>query len=188
MDKANQLLRDDNDDERKEERTVLCNVSDDQVGVLPDFSSLVRLGLSDEELDQGRLSRSVGSEDGDTGREGDLERDVVELGGRGGRVLESDVTHLHERLLLGLDSVEERRVGELEEVVVGGRELVVGPGLGDVLDERLEVSRVPLNLESVEVKNVGGDVVEESRVVCRHERGQRARTQGGNAEGTYARR
>ena len=57
MDKANQLLRDDDDDERKEERTVLGNVSDDQVGVLPDFSSLVRLGLSDEELDQGRLSR-----------------------------------------------------------------------------------------------------------------------------------
>jgi hypothetical protein len=86
---------------------VLGNVSDDQVGVLPYLSTLVGLSLSDEKLDEGRLSGSVGSEDGDTGRERDLEGDVVELLGRGGGVLESDVPHLHERLLLGLDSLEE---------------------------------------------------------------------------------
>jgi hypothetical protein len=97
-------VRDARDDD--ERLTVLGNVSDDQVGVLPDLSTLVGLSLSDEELDEGRLSGSVGSEDGDTRRERDLEGDVVELlGGRGG-VLESDVPHLHERLLLGLDSLD----------------------------------------------------------------------------------
>lgn len=159
----------------EEGRTVLSDVSNDQVGVLPDFSTLVRLGLSDEKLDEGTLSGSVGSEDGDTGREGDLKRDVVQLGRRGSGVLEPNVTHLHERLLLGLDSVEERGVGELEEVVVGGSELVVRLGLGDVLDERLEVSRVSLDLEAVKVKDVGRDVVEEARVVCGRTRTRSAR-------------
>lgn len=149
----------------RERRTVLGDVSDNQVGVLPDLSSEVGLSLSYEELDEGRLSGSVGSEDGDTGRERDLERDVVELGSGGSRVLESDVAHLHERLLLGLDSVEERRVGELEQVVLGGVELVVDLGLGDMLNEGLEVSGIPLDLEAVKVEDVGGDVVEESRVV-----------------------
>lgn len=155
---------------------VLGDVSDDEVGVLPDLTTLVGLGLSDEELDEGRLSGSVGSEDGDTRREGDLERDVVELlDGRGG-VLESDVAHLHERLLLGLDTVEEGRVGELELVLLVDVELVVGLGLGNVLDEGLEVTWVPLNLEAVKVEDVGGDVVEEARVVCEegNERGQPA--------------
>jgi hypothetical protein len=92
--------------------SVLGNVSDDQVGVLPDLTTLVGLGLTDEELDEGRLSGSVGTENGDTGGEGDLEGDVVELGNGGGGVLETDVTHLHERLLLGLDTVEERRLCE----------------------------------------------------------------------------
>jgi hypothetical protein len=152
---------------------VLSDVSDDKVGVLPDLTTLVGLGLSDKELDEGRLSRSVGSEDSDTGGEGNLERDVVELlDGRGG-VLESNVTHLHERLFLGLDSVEKGRVGELELVLLVDVELVVGLGLGDVLDEGLEVTRVPLNLEAVKVEDVGGDVVEEARVVCWEKEGER---------------
>ena len=64
-----------------------------------------------------------------------------------------------------LDTVQEWWVGEFEEVIVGGSEFVIRFRLGDVLDESLEVSRITLNLESVEVKNVGGNVVEESRVV-----------------------
>lgn len=145
--------------------SVLGNVSDDQVGVLPDLTTLVGLGLSDEELDEGRLSGSVGSENGDTRRERDLERDVVQLLNGRGRVLERDVTHLHERLLLGLDTVEEGRVREREVVVLEGVELVVRLRLGDELDERVEVTRVTLDLELVQVEDVGTDVVEESRVV-----------------------
>jgi hypothetical protein len=145
--------------------SVLGNVSDDQVRVLPDFSSLVGLGLSDEELDEGRLSGSVGSENGDTRRERDLERDVVELLDGRGRVLEGNVTHFHERLFLGLDTIEERGVGEGEVVVLEGVELVVGLGLGNVLDELVEVTGVTLDLELVQVEDIGTDVVEETRVV-----------------------
>ena len=120
---------------------------------------------------------------------------------RGGRVLESDVTHLHERLLLGLDTVEERRIRELEEVVVGGGEFVVRLGFGDVLDESFEISRISLDLESVQVENIGSDVVEESRVVCARTEGnsstpgsqirvgKRTETEGGaRGRGTYERR
>lgn len=175
-------------DAEKRGLTVLGNVTDDQVGVLPDLSTFVRLGLSDEELDEGRLAGTVGSKDGDTRRERNLERDVVELLDGGGGVLESNVTHLHERLLLGLDTVEERRVGELELVLLVDVELVVGLGLGDVLDEGDKVTGVSLNLEAVKVKNVGGDVVEEARVVC--ERGRRSASgsaQGGERQERYAR-
>ena len=35
-----------------------------------------------------------------------------------------------------------------------------------MLDEGLEVSRISLDLESVQVENVGSDVVKESRIVC----------------------
>lgn len=145
--------------------SVLSDVTDDQVGVFPDFSSLVGFGLSDEKLDEGRFTGSVGSENGDTGRERDLERDVVKLLNGGSRVLESDVTHLHERLLLGLDTIEKGRVGEGEVVILERVELVVSLGLGNELDESVEVTGVPLDLELVQVENVGTDVVEESRVV-----------------------
>jgi hypothetical protein len=70
---------------------VLGDIADDEVGVLPDLAALVGLHLADEELDERRLARAVRAEDGDTRRERDLERDVVELlGGRNG-VLEADL-------------------------------------------------------------------------------------------------
>lgn len=72
--------------------SVLGDVTDDQVRVLPDLTALVGLHVSCEELDEGRLSGTVGSEDGDTGREGDLERDVEQLLDGLGRVLEANLT------------------------------------------------------------------------------------------------
>ena len=57
---------------------MLSDVSDDQVGVLPDFSSLVRLSLSDQKLDESRFSGSVRSENSDSRRERDLQRNVVD--------------------------------------------------------------------------------------------------------------
>ena len=144
---------------------VLGDVADDQVGVLPDLTALVGLGVTDEELDERRLSGTVGTEDGDTGGERNLEGDVVELldGLRG--VLEADLAHLEEGLLLGLDTFEERRVRELELVVLRGLKSVVGAGLRDSLHEGLEVTPVALELEAVEVEHVGDGVVEEGRVV-----------------------
>jgi len=69
---------------------VLSDVADDQVRVLPGLSTLVGLHVADEELDKGRLARTVRSKNGDTGRQGDLERDIVELLDDLGRVLEAD--------------------------------------------------------------------------------------------------
>lgn len=73
--------------------------------------------------------------------------------------------HLQQRLLLGLDTIEQRWVGELELVVLGGLESVVGLGLRDLGHELLEVTTVAAKLEAVEVKDVGDSVVEEARVV-----------------------
>jgi hypothetical protein len=73
--------------------------------------------------------------------------------------------HLDDRLLAGLDTLQEGRVRELELVLLGGRKLVVRSGLGDALDKGLEVAGVALQLEAVEVKNVSRDVVEETGVL-----------------------
>ena len=120
---------------------VLGDVADDQVGVLPDLATLVGLHVADEELDEGRLAGTVGTEDGDTGREGDLEGDVVELldGLRG--VLEADLAHLEKGLLLGLNTVQERGVGELELVVLSSLESVVERASGTCF---MKASRLPL--------------------------------------------
>jgi hypothetical protein len=59
--------------------------------VLPDLTALVRLGVTDEELDERRLAGAVRAEDGDTGGERDLQGDVVQLLDVRGRVLEADL-------------------------------------------------------------------------------------------------
>ena len=61
----------------KQRLTVLRDVSDNQIGVLPDFSTLVGLGFSDQKFDESRFSRSVGSKNRDSRRKRDLQRDVV---------------------------------------------------------------------------------------------------------------
>ncbi|CAG8698874.1 16981_t:CDS:2, partial [Acaulospora colombiana] len=142
---------------------VLGNIANDQVGVLPDFTTLVGLEVANEQLDEGTLSGTVGTENGHTGRERDLEGDIVELLLGLGRVLEANLAHLEERLLLGLDTIEEWWVGEGKLVVLGGFEGVVRLGLWDGLDERLEVTTVPLDLEAVEVEDIG-DVSEASEI------------------------
>lgn len=105
--------------------SVLGNVTDDQVGVLPHGTTQVGLSLTSQQLDQGGLSGTVGTKDGDSRRERDLKVDVVELLDLGGGVLERNVLHLHEGLFLGLDTVEEWWSGELELVVLGDIKLEV---------------------------------------------------------------
>lgn len=145
--------------------SVLSDVTDDQVGVLPDFTTLVGLHITDKELDEGRLSGTVGTKDSDTRRERDLESDIVELLNGLCWVLESNLTHLEQRFLLGLDALEKRGIGELELVVLGGLKSVVRTSFRNSLHERLEVTTVTLELESVQVQNVGDGVVEEAGVV-----------------------
>ena len=144
---------------------VLRDVTDDQVGVLPGLTALVGLHVADEELDERRLAGTVGTEDGDTGGERDLEGDVVELLDSLSGVLEADLAHLEQRLLLGLDTLEERGVRELELVVLLRLERVVRAGLRDSFHERLEVAAVTPELEAVEVEDVGDHVVQEAGIV-----------------------
>jgi hypothetical protein len=112
-----------------------------------------------------------------------LESNIIELlnGLRG--VLESDLTpimfvsdkkdnnsgsgslHLKQTLLLGLNTLKERGVWELEPVVLGGFKGIVRLGLWDSLDESLKVTPVSPELEPVQVKNIGDGIVKEGRVV-----------------------
>jgi hypothetical protein len=112
---------------------VLGDVGDSEVGVLLN-TSRVGEGLSGEELDEGRLSGSVGSDDTDSGREGDGARDVVELGLLGSGVRVGAVGHLEDGTGLRSDTHEGagRGEGELDD---GGGEGVVGLGGGVLLDE-----------------------------------------------------
>lgn len=71
----------------------------------------------------------------------------------------------YDRLLLGLDTIEKRWVGQLELVFFSWVQLVVGLRLWHSLDESLEVTAVPLDLETVQVKNVSDGSVQEARVV-----------------------
>lgn len=73
--------------------------------------------------------------------------------------------HLEQTLLLGLDTLKERGVGELELVVLSGLESVVGLGLGNLLHELLKVTAVSAELEAVQVEDIGDGVVEEGRIV-----------------------
>ena len=71
-----------------------------------------------------------------------------------------------QRLLLGLDTGEKKGVvRELELIVLGRLERVVRASLRDGLHEGLEVAAVALELEAVQVENVGDGVIQESRIV-----------------------
>jgi hypothetical protein len=145
--------------------SVLGNVTDDQIGVLPHGTTEIGFSLSSQDLDQSRFTGTVGTENGDSGRKRDLERDVVQLLLRRSRVLERNISHLHQCLLLGLDTVEEWRVGELELVVLGNIQLEVGSGLGNVTDKGFEVTGVSLELEVVQVESIGDGSVKEIGIV-----------------------
>ena len=83
------------------------------------------------------------------------------LNGLGG-VLESNLAHLQQTLLLGLDTLKKRWVGELEPVVLSSLEGIVGFGLGYLSDEAFEVAFVSPHLEAIQMEHVGNGVVEEA--------------------------
>jgi len=142
---------------------VLGDVGDTNVGVLGD-NTVGGDGLTGQDLDEGRLSGTVGSDDGNTRVEGDLARHVHDgqLGGAGvGKV---NVLELDKGLILGLDTVQETGLGELEGDG-RGRQLVVGLALGVLLNELGQVTLVLLELAGLVVDNTRADSVEESRVV-----------------------
>jgi hypothetical protein len=144
---------------------MLGDITNDQVRVLPDFTPLVGLHIANQELDESRFTGTVGAKDSDTGRKRNLQSNVVELLLGLGRVLEADLTHLEQTLFLGLDTLEEGRIGKLELVILCSLESVIRLGFGDVLDKLIEVSTVAAELEAVEVQHVSDCVVEEGRIV-----------------------
>jgi len=73
--------------------------------------------------------------------------------------------HLDQTFLLGLDTVKQGRIGQLEPVVLSSLESVVGLGFRDCLDEGFEVTTISPEFESVQMKNIGDGVVQEARVV-----------------------
>ena len=151
---------------------MLLDVGDTDVLVLVE---LTRSGdkLTGEDVDQGGLSGSVGTDNGDTGSERTLEVDVRDLRPGGTGVLEGHVLDLDDGLGLGLDTLEETRLGE-GEVELRGTELVVRTSRRNLLGEGLEVTTVTLKLEALVVDDVLADVVQETRIV-RHDDGSARR-------------
>ena len=143
--------------------SVLLDVGDTDVLVLVDVT---RGGdkLTSQDVDKSGLASTVGANDGNTRAERALEGDVLNLGLAGAGVLEGHVANTDNGLGLGLDTLEETGLGELE-LHVTGTKLVVGPGRGDTLDELGELAAVTLQLEALVVDDVLDDVVKELAVV-----------------------
>mmetsp|Transcript_9766 Transcript_9766/g.16099 ORF Transcript_9766/g.16099 Transcript_9766/m.16099 type:complete len:648 (+) Transcript_9766:596-2539(+) len=142
---------------------VLSDVGELTVGVLED-STLARLKFTSKELDHGGLTGTVSTNTGNARGHGDTNIDVLKLGLLAAGVGEGDVSHGHDGTTLGLDTIQRTRLGELEGKL-GSGQVVVSLGLRESLDELGKVTLVVVELEGVEVDNVGGDVVEELGVV-----------------------
>jgi len=149
--------------------SVLLNVGNTDVLVLVDITSGGDQ-LTSQNVDQGRLSSTVSTNDGNTGTQGNLESNVANLGLGGTGVLEGHVVDTDDGLGLGLDTLKETGLGELE-LHVGGAQLVVGTSGGDTLDEVRKGTTVTLELEALVVDNVLDDVVQEAGVVRDHDGG-----------------
>jgi hypothetical protein len=73
--------------------------------------------------------------------------------------------HLKQTLLLGLDTLKKRGIRELELVILGSLKSVVGLGLGNLLNELLEITTISAKLEAVKMEDVGDGVIEEAGIV-----------------------
>ena len=71
--------------------------------------------------------------------------------------MEANLAHLKQRILLGIDTAQQRRVGELELVILSRLKRVVRLGL--------EVATLAAKFEVVQVGDSGNRVIKEARVV-----------------------
>ena len=147
--------------------SVLLNVGDTDVLVLVDLTAGGDQ-LTGQDVDQGRFTGTVGTNDGNTRAKGHLETDVGNLGAGGTGVLEGHVVDTNDGLGLGLDTLKETRLGELE-FEVGGTQLVVRTSGGKLLDELTQGTTVTLKLEALVVDDVLKNVVQEAAVVGDHD-------------------
>lgn len=151
--------------------SVLLNVGNTDVLVLVDLTGGGDKFTS-QDVNESRLASTVGTDDGNTRAKGDLEGNSVNLGLGGTRVLEGHVANTADGLGLGLDTLKETGLGELE-LHLGSTELVVGLSSGVLLDELREGTAVTAELEALVVDDVLDDVVEELGVVRHHDGGAR---------------
>jgi len=147
--------------------SVLLNVGDTDVLVLVDLTGGGDK-LTSQDVNESGLASTVGTDDGNTGTKGNLEGNSVNLGLRSTGVLEGHVGNTANGLGLGLDTLKETGLGELE-LHLGGTELVVGLGSGVSLDEVGKGTAVTAELEALVVNNVLDDVVKELGVVRHHD-------------------
>ncbi|KAM3086346.1 hypothetical protein ACMFMG_012162 [Clarireedia jacksonii] len=148
--------------------SVLLDVGDTDV--------LVGVNITDswdeftsEDVDQSRFTGTVRTNDGNTGTKRTLEGDVGNLWLGGTWVLESHLVDTNDSLGLGLDTLKETWLGELE-LDLRSTKLVVGLGLWALLDEFPQVTSVSLELESLVVDDVLANVVQETGVVRNDDR------------------
>mmetsp|Transcript_10425 Transcript_10425/g.22096 ORF Transcript_10425/g.22096 Transcript_10425/m.22096 type:complete len:430 (-) Transcript_10425:1671-2960(-) len=148
---------------------MLSNVRNTGVGVLPNVTDL-GLDLTDKQLDHGALTCAVLSYASDTRAQGNLNRDVEESRRFIDGVREGTVRHLHEGLTLGLDTLNRTRLGE-PELHLGLRDGEVGASLGLELDELIEVTLEGVELQVLNLKDVGTAIVEKTGVVTDNDGG-----------------
>ena len=151
--------------------SVLLNVGDTDVLVLVDLTAGGDQ-LTSQDVDQGRFTGTVGTNDSNTRAKGHLETNVGNLGTRSVGVLEGHVVDTNDGLGLGLDTLKVTGLGELE-FEVGGTELVVRTSGGNLLDELTQGTTVTLKLETLVVDDVLENMVQEAAVVGDHDGGAR---------------
>mmetsp|Transcript_58803 Transcript_58803/g.127639 ORF Transcript_58803/g.127639 Transcript_58803/m.127639 type:complete len:399 (-) Transcript_58803:294-1490(-) len=149
--------------------SVLGHVSDTSIGVLPHIASLGN-NFPSEHLDHGTLTSTVLTHASDTGSHGHLDGDI-EKGGHGvSGVREVAVTHLHEGLGARLDTLDGTGLRETE-LQLGLLEGEVSHGIGVLGDKAVEVTLVDVELQSIDLHDVGTAVVQESGIVGHHDTG-----------------
>ena len=99
---------------------------------------------------------------------GDLNADVEQGRNSVAVVREVAVRHLHERLRSRFDTFNRPRLWELE-LQLGFPQVEKCTGLGVNLEEVVQVASVVLQLQPLDLKDVGAAVVEEARVVGHHD-------------------
>eukprot|EP00732_Lithocolla_globosa_P000416 Lithocolla_globosa_v1_NODE_125_length_6057_cov_666.534322.p2 type:complete len:681 gc:universal NODE_125_length_6057_cov_666.534322:5564-3522(-) len=149
--------------------SVLGNVGNTKTVVRPD-GTLLRDQFTGQDLDHGRLTSTVHTDDTNTRGQRDTDGDIHDGGLVIGRVSEGNVVHLHDSLTLGVNTLQETRFGEFERVL-GRLELEERLGSGVQSNEGLEVTLVCLELQVLNLQDVGAAVVQQAGVVGNHDAG-----------------
>mmetsp|Transcript_7118 Transcript_7118/g.14402 ORF Transcript_7118/g.14402 Transcript_7118/m.14402 type:complete len:1078 (+) Transcript_7118:324-3557(+) len=142
---------------------VLRHVRHAGVGVLP-HGTLGGVHLAGQQLDHGGLAGTVDADARHAGGQGHLHGDVCDGGLVVDGVGELALRHLHQRLALGLDALDEAGLGEVEGEL-GGLQLEVRLGVGVRRHEAGQVALGSVELEVLDLQNVGAALVQQLGVV-----------------------